>query len=258
MSYVIGFATEYYTLWDVIIEPIYRTDAYGKHWHVSDKYTYNYIKNVSKDIEKVERQYSEVPIDEELRGKTQSWSSEKRLPNPAPHILDFGKYNGQSIYEIVKTDIPYCLWLLENAHSFELRHIIEELPELIEYKRKLAEEREAYLSTIPRIKESGIVELTFTSNVNESHVFDQDDNEIGIFEVINATLGKGSDIRLIVPGFKWMSGSYAYPDWKMLEINGKGKRVKNKTFKVNVELISTHDTAGDTIVQYGRLLNFEK
>ena len=60
----IGFATEYYTLWDVTNENQYFTDTYGNHHLQSIRTNFCYIKNISKDLSIVEAKYPGVSIDE--------------------------------------------------------------------------------------------------------------------------------------------------------------------------------------------------
>lgn len=229
MGQLIGFATEFYTLWDVEITPRYTTDAYGKHWHVGNDNAYHYIKNISNDLDKVKALFPQTPIDEGLRGKTRSFSAYSQLPNPCPHILGFGKYRGQDVNELVKTDLPYCLWLLENANDSALRQVVASLPQVLEMKAKQESEVDSFLATIPTIKESGLVELTVTSNAIAG--------EDGDF--VRATLGEGSEIILMVDEVKLFGGNYRYPDYYLPVIGGKAKRLKDKTVKVNLALLET-------------------
>ena len=97
----IGFATEFYTLWDVTTEPKYFTDSYGNHWLQGENTYFGYIQNISKDLSTVKTKYPDLEIDEDLRGKNRSWSrsTEEDL---TPQILKFGKYYGKSIQEVPK------------------------------------------------------------------------------------------------------------------------------------------------------------
>ena len=57
MKQIIGFATQFYTLWDYEVVNNYVQDSYGN-YHVSSQTTkYFYIKNISKDIDKVKGMY---------------------------------------------------------------------------------------------------------------------------------------------------------------------------------------------------------
>ena len=58
----IGFATEFYTLWDVTIDN--SMDEYGME---SIKTYYHYIKNISTDLEKTKQRISELENEMQMR-----------------------------------------------------------------------------------------------------------------------------------------------------------------------------------------------
>lgn len=161
----IGFATEFYTLWDVTKETKYFTDVNGNHWPSTEVTHFNYIQNVSTDLERVKAKYPELTINEELRGKTTSW--ERKAEDLTPQILKFGKYRGHSIQDIAEKDFDYILWLLENCYSAATKNACLELPLVIEHFAEMERKSEAAKALHPVI-ESGEVEITFTSNPNYS------------------------------------------------------------------------------------------
>jgi hypothetical protein len=118
MKKVIGFATEYYTLWEV-----WSTKRYAGNVVMNGvpppcigiNLEYFYIKNISKDIEKVKALYPGVEIDEDLRGVTRSFSRFEKIDYPL-HMFSFGKCAGGSIME--STDI----WQLKRAAWMILGH----------------------------------------------------------------------------------------------------------------------------------------
>jgi uncharacterized protein (DUF3820 family) len=113
----IGFANKFYTLWYTEKVPVYTTDSYGKHWLVGYNIRYDYLKNISFDLEKVKLLHPGLNINEELRGRTQSWLSENK-DDLCPQIMKFGKYAGHDLNELVEKDFQYVLWLSENStHS---------------------------------------------------------------------------------------------------------------------------------------------
>lgn len=241
MAAIIGFATEYYTLWDLTVEPVYQTDAYGKHWHVSNKTNYWYQKNISKDLEKVKALYPGVAIDDELRGKTRSFSIGGGDYELSPvNILWFGKYRGHDLNELAKTDLPYVMWLLNNANDGKVRAYVATLPEVKAELDRLSMELESFFSNIPTIKESGVVEIAIRSNPRERVIYDdKTDTEGPVVYAMEGTIGDGSFVYVIPHDVKYMAGSYSYPEWYAPVIDGKSKRLKGKTIKANVELIHT-------------------
>lgn len=233
MSLAIGFATEFYTLWDVIVEPQHTTDAYGKHWHTGNKHIFNYIKNISTDLDKATSLHPGVPVDDGLRGKSRSWSDSRPSDNDeCSHILWFGKYIGQDIAKVAKVDFPYILWALENANSPKLRALIAKLPQVIAHQVKIEQE----MNAIPAIKESGDIELTILSNPRE-----WSDGEI-VGMAMQASLGGGHKVSIIIndKDVMLMPGNYKYPEYYLPIIGGKARRVKGKTLKMNIDLLNTH------------------
>jgi hypothetical protein len=240
MGLVIGFATEFYTLWDVQIEPMYKTDAYGQHWHVSNKTNFNYIKNVSHDLEKAKSLHPGVPVDDSLRGKTRSFSMGGNGIELSPvNILWFGKYFGQDVCQLVKTDFQYVLWLLENAHDFKLRHFISELPEVIAYQADKKQKDQMKMDSINKITDSGVWDLTVTTNPTEGD---------GVFNMY-ATLGPDHKVCLLLTeeNVTFIPGNYRYPDYYAFSTGCKVKRIKNKSVKINLELLNTHFDNGMVI-----------
>lgn len=78
----IGFATKFYTLWDVVTEDMYTTFGH-KHYKTGVKTTCFYIKNISMDLDKVKELYPDVPIWEDLRGiNMREYSFTKKVELP--------------------------------------------------------------------------------------------------------------------------------------------------------------------------------
>ena len=135
MNQLIGFATQFYTLWSVEKVQVYVTDSNGKHWlaRVDDRYTYH--KNISKSLDEVRRQYPTLTLDAELRGKTTSFDreGESQLPD---YIFGKGKYAYQVIADVAKIDWEYVLWAHDVNMGNHASHI-ETLPQWAEHKAKL-------------------------------------------------------------------------------------------------------------------------
>ena len=243
----IGFATEYYTLWDVHDEPQYFTDSYGKHWLQRIKTHFNYMQNISKDLSVVKAKYPDVKIDEDLKGQTRSFikSTEDDL---SPEILKFGKYCGKPIAEVAETDFDYVLWLVANAR-LETRNVCMALSKVQEFIAERERQRQEKENSHPAAQ-SGEVEITFLMNPNK-HV-----TENCLFENIpaeertdsllaytdkqyaEATIGEGNIIAVIFDEVKAVGVGSMYP-YNMGIINGKAMKLKGKTMKLNLEIIST-------------------
>jgi len=121
MKKVIGFAKQFYTLWDYEAVPRFITDSYGKHHQTGVNHNYYYIKNVSIDLNKVKALYPDIEIDNELRGMS-SFTRNEKLDLP-PYYFWNGKYAGRLIDEIMETDFQYCLWCVKNYNmSYIINH----------------------------------------------------------------------------------------------------------------------------------------
>ena len=267
MALRIGFATEFYTLWDIDIQPQYTKDANGNAWHTHDKWCFWYQQNISKDIEKVKALYPGVPIDEELRGITRSWDKVVTLSDPCPHILKFGKYRGQDLSWIAEKDFNYLLWLVNNCYDSKVRELVLALPQVIAYLAEKDAREQAELNAIERIQQSGIVELRFIKSSATARSYSTtEDNQFVLDYCVRATLTNADQEKTIVfvsfDDAKYMEGSYSYPGYYMPVVDGKGKRLSGKTVKVEVELLHTitslTDYQGGRVTQYVKFKKFVK
>lgn len=256
-KYIIGFASQYYTLWSCRTETIYVTDAYGKH-HPSHQHTYySFHKNISKDIEKVMELYPNVGIDESVRGQSRSFDI-KGDEDLTPELIKFGKYNGYTINEIAEMDFNYLLWLRKNVYGSKTRELIENLPQIVEYDENLRlEEKRKFDSIISSFLKKGEYKVFFERNPSEDlNTLDYDIcfdyhcpqfiidrihqyNEVlkmGGGPYVEPTVtayGEINGVRYLIafPDYKQVNGMYPY---KMGYINGKFSKTKNKEFTTNI------------------------
>ena len=98
MKKLIGFAEKFYTLWDYSTAENWSTTSDGKHYLTSVTHQYNYIKNISFDLDKVKTLYPDVEICAELRGVTRSWDKSEKIDYPSAYF-PFGKLVGNLISE---------------------------------------------------------------------------------------------------------------------------------------------------------------
>lgn len=240
----IGFATEYYTLWDVRKEIVYFTDAYGNHHPQNEVTHYSYIRNVSKDMGTATAAHPGVPVDETLRGQTRSFEC-RSAEDLTPELLKFGKYQGLTIQDVAKKDFGYILWLLENGRPY-LVELCKALPEVIAHFQEVERNRAAAMDALPVI-ESGINEITFLGNPNytvrdsypQFAALGLDDKYYAA-----ATIGEGSTIIVVFDDVKYVDGMYPY---NMPFIGGKAKRVKGKTMSLPLNVLATTKTLRSAI-----------
>lgn len=237
----IGFATEYFTLWDKRDESVYFTDSYGNQWLREIITHYSFIKNVSKDLAIVKSMFPDLVVDVDLKGKKGNWSL-SRGQDLTPQILKFGKYSGKSIFDVSEIDFNYILWLIENAKP-ETKNVCLELPKVINYFSELEIKEELERNSHPAA-ESGQVEVTFFSNPNrnvEEELMWSDEriNLLSSFSdkfFAEASIGEGNRINIIFDNVKFVGGMYPY---KMAEINGRAMKTKGKKMLLNLNIIET-------------------
>lgn len=241
MKRVIGFATEYYTLWYYEAEPTYVIDAYGKYHQSGINHKYFYIQNISKDINKVKTKYPGVHIDETLRGQHRSFSYKKEnLYNLPGEYFWVGKYSGHLVDEVIKHDLNYCIWAA-NEFSNNTSDFIKAHPTYIEHFDNLKRKEEDLIKSAPLLKVGDMVELQFTTN---GYNLDEDEGTCWTMATY-----KGMDVYIECSYFRRVDGMYPYI---MPGINGKPRRTKNKTFMVVVTDIIL------TKIEYGKVVQYIK
>ena len=228
MKKIIGFATQFYTLWDYEAVPQYKTDSYGNHHQTGVNHNYYYIKNVSTDIDKVKTLFPSVESDTELRG-TSSFTRNEKLDLPENYFWG-GKYAGKLIDDILEVDFKYCLWSAEN---YNMPYITNH-PKYIAHFEAIAKAEQAEINSKELLKVGDVVELEFTRN---GYNADKEYTECW-------TEANYNDVEIAVNcnGVKPVSGMYPY---LMPVINGKAQKTKGKKLTVTVmEVLETNIYAG--------------
>lgn len=219
---MIGFAYEYYTLWDICVEPCYVTDAYGNHHHTHDKHIHTYIKNISKDKERAMKLHPSLEVDEELRGKTQfvKYTYEQK----PPEFFWFGGYYGMSVGDVLAKDFKYCERYLRNYDKSATAQIILSHPLYLEHIARVQQAQQDLIDAEQTANVGDTVEVLFTTN---GWNYDESNGTC----YASATLGSVS-LHLLCKGGKLIGGRYPYI---MPQVNGKTLRTKGKAIAVNVE-----------------------
>lgn len=221
----IGFANKFYTLWQIIEET--KPLGNGHNYVVTH---FNYIKNISFDKETALAKYPNATLDENLRGKTISWKTEKEIWENVD-TFRFGKYKYQNIEKT--NDINYTAWYWENVfdeehkkfvgsflkkNGYEIRNWEGETTsgEYLVSPEDLAKEA-ANLEGVDKIlnicKNNAELELNPTRNLDEFGEY------------------REGDVIYKFNNFKEMYYQgyiYGLP----MDSKGKTKRIKNKTLKI--------------------------
>lgn len=233
----IGFATEFYTLWDISKEIMYSTNARGEHFPSYEKVSYYYMQNLSKDEFKAKEKAKnmgaiDLDVDEELFGRNNSFSKQVKLNSELPRNINpfftFGKYQEAPILECV--DISYLEWYFKETNNRYAKQVLlangyvefdnnvynqEEYAKILENLEK-AKIRDHFVKSL----ESGEqIELTFTilSNANS-------------YGIVRTTL----PLDLIFTETKAMY--YKGIEYYLPIIDTKAKKLKNKEITAIVEL----------------------
>ena len=224
MKKIIGFATQFYTLWNYEAVPQYKTDSYGNHHQTGVNHNFYYIKNVSTDIDKVKSLYPDIEIDTDLRG-TSSFTRNEKLDLPDSYFWA-GKYAGRLIDEIMEMDFNYCLWSAEN---YNMPYITNH-PKYIAHSEAIEKAKQDLLNSKQLLKAGDVVELEFIRNGYNN---DEEYTECWTDATYN-------DIEVAVNcnGVKQVNGMYPY---LMPIINGKAQKTKGKKITVTViEVLETN------------------
>ena len=160
----------------------------------------------------------------------------------SPEILKFGKYSGKSIQEVSEIDFKYILWLLEKGRV-ETKKVCNLLPLVISYFEQQEKEKQDKINGW-KVVENGIHEVTFMGNPNsevgKSWISEDYNQELLPFANKNYASVQIADdhvLNIIFDEVKYVDGMYPY---YMGIIAGKAKRVKNKVFKLNLEIVKTN------------------
>lgn len=234
----IGFATEFFTLWDVSSEVMYTTNMRGEHHASYEKVSYYYMQNLSKDeasaIKKAkERGCTILEVDNELFGRNNSFSKEIKLSSELRSDINpfftYGKYTSQAILEC--TDIKYLAWYFgETSNRYAKQILLDnnyyevngQVLDIEAYNRHLSyiESRKETDLLVSKIEAAGEMEIDFIMLQNPRRyekLSPTDCNIDVVFDDVQEMHYKGMDYYLPV-------------------IGGKARRIKNKSIKAIVRI----------------------
>jgi len=222
---VIGFATEFYTLWNYHTSPRYVLDSYGKYHQAGVDHHYEYVKNITTDEDKARALYPTARFDKDLRGSRSFIREEKNLPI---EFFWFGKYSGQKIEDVIQKDFAYCLWAEGNA-SLKVSEYIKSLPVWSEKMKEREAGKANEIADYPSLKKGEVVNIHFTTN---GYTKDGLCQAKGFVSTPN---GREIVVYVAIKNFKEVDGIYPYI---MPVINGKAQKTKGKVFSVEVAEIN--------------------
>jgi len=221
--YQIGFATKYFTLWDVNSSIEYTGNS-GEYSYDVTRYTF--IQNLSLNEDKAKEKAKKwgvgnLEVNTDLYGRSgRSFQTSKRVEvKYEDYQFTFGKYEGGDIRE--NTDISYLQWYYKEKNQLVVAERICELDDFFSIKDGELLNKDELANRIKTEKienelfKTGVIELEVPKNI-DSMGFLFVDGVIYHFNEIAQRDYKGWDYYLPV-------------------LNGNAKRIKNKTIEVTVE-----------------------
>lgn len=231
----IGFASKYFTLWDVTTSTEYGQGSTGTYSYQRTQYTYyrNLSMNEGIALEKAELAgVKDLTVDTELfgrSGKSFTKISPREYVKYEDTQFSYGKYCGE--YFSKCEDISYLQWYFRDNGNIKAAERLVELDEyfVIENGELINQDilenrnRARVLQTV--LKTQGFIDTFVDKNV-DSYGFINIDG-------INFNFGKTSE--------------NFYKDWTyyLPVLNGKAKRIKNKTVRIYAELGIVYTPNGD-------------
>lgn len=215
----IGFANVMFTLWNVFDE--------GTHT------VYKYVKNISSDLNEVERLYPGVPVNYSLKGHYMVFPSSDNKEVIEADRFQFGQYKGEP-FSNVGSD--YLFWYYNQIGNQESREILESiltktgkyhmydgrLVDQKEYDWRTQDDKE-FESALELVKSGNSIDILVTSNAR----YTENDR---VVEYIMDTENPKIYLVFNEENVKEMSynGYYYY----LPIVDGKAKRWKNKVVSI--------------------------
>lgn len=172
----IGFAKQYYTLWDIAEETVYRT-VNDVHFAAGIKTTFTYYQNLSTDLEKAISKAKSMgvtilEVDEDLRGKTRSFSSVKnRNDIYNDNQFKFGRYEALQIEDC--KDVEHLVWYFGETDSKVAAKQIVRLDDSYSFDGKsLLSRKDQLIKEALHAINNGKIVLTAISNFKYSEEYD--------------------------------------------------------------------------------------
>ena len=244
----IGFANKFYTLWNITEET--KPLGNGCNYVVTH---YTYIKNISFDKETALAKYPNATLDENLRGKTQSWNSEKEVWNNVD-VFRFGKYKYE---KIDNTDLNYLSWYwdqIDGDHKEYVGKILEDNGYEIRTNTYTDYYGETHTSTY--LMDPEALENERLEEIEKNKVL----AELAKNEPLNICIDHNPNyegncrIGDVIYHFQQVHENYYQGyDYYLPVLNGKQKRIKNKNLVIKNFTYRTEDNGLITV----EILDFE-
>jgi predicted ester cyclase len=219
MAKAIGFATQYYTLWDITSNTQYGTNVHGQVTSTWDNITYTYLGNLSKDLISAQEKAAikgctNLEPDHELYGRNRSFEK----TTPKRHIKEGLESSERS--ELIMICCSNDKENTEEARRMAIDILLKKgycsmvngiltVSEHVEAMKQYFSDKEAFMTSIPT------TEFLIERNIREDKTLDVTANTRLIF---NCQLKS-----------QYYNG---YTFYLPLNKKGRGQRIKNKTIEL--------------------------
>lgn len=208
---LIGFTNEYYTLWT--ISKGRKTDTDGRTY---TQMNFTYLKNISKNLDKVKNLYPEFEIDTTLCGhRVFTKKIYDKLPDDC---FNFGKYSGQKFSEVEDND--YLVWYFgsesDKSRKSALGIVLESRGYVLDGYTYISSEE--YVKKLEKIENEDRLFYSIVNGEVNKFIPDRNLDECGMIEIDGVTYEFPEILE------NYYNGFYYY----LPVVNGKAKRIKNK------------------------------
>ena len=232
---IIGFANKMYTLWNCISEKqyIFINDTPN---YIGDKKIYNYVKNISMDLNKVLELYPDLEIDMNLKGTSSFEIDPKDKYEYPTNCFNLGKYIGTTFDNC--NDAEYIIYAINKILDQERSKIaidvlVDKFGYFYEYDEtniffKTKEEHQKYLSKKKtKIDNEKKLEDLYDSGINGITLEIHFNKNLSMY-------GSYSDNGAIFFFKDFKTMDYSGHTYGLPLLKGVGKKIKNKTLLLDV------------------------
>lgn len=239
----IGFANKFYTLWNITEET--RPLGNGCNYVVTH---YTYIKNISFDKETALAKYPNATLDENLHGKTASWSSQPKEVWDNVNCFRFGKFKYERIDS--KADNNYLEWYWNQLPLGDHKDYVSSYLEGIGYEIRSWGSDNQYLMSPEALENERLEEI----EKNKVLVELAKNEPLNICIDHNPNYAGNCRIGDVIYHFQQVHENYYQGfEYYLPVLNGKQKRIKNKNLVIKNFTYRTEDNGLITV----EILDFE-
>ena len=235
---VLGFSNKYYTLWDVTKDVVDKGN--GCKYIITHYY---YVKNVSFNKDTAQAKYPNAKFDESIRGTRRYFKTTKEVWDNVD-VFRFGKYKYYKINES-PADMSYISWYWNNIDG-DHKDYVSEILKNNGYQIRQFSNGSQYLVTPEELEE----EIREANANNEMITKFNNHTPITLDIKFNPDFDGQLRIDNIIYQFEEVKENcYQGIVYYLPVLNGKAKRIKNKTITItDYDIVNLDDNNEEIIV----------